>query len=92
MKLLLKIFFKIQFQRYTKLIGLTNLFHSLSYQTKLKMKLAIATVLAGSATAFAPSSSVSRSSVATNMAFESELGVQPPLGFFNLFGLLNNAD
>ena len=56
------------------------------------MKLAVATILAGSAAAFAPSASVSRSSVATNMAFESELGVQPPLGFFDPLGLLNDAD
>merc|ERR1712029_1200975 len=34
----------------------------------------------------------SRASVATNMAFESELGVQPPLGFFDPLGLLNDAD
>ena len=56
------------------------------------MKLAIVATLAGSAAAFAPSASVSRSSVATNMAFESELGVQPPLGFFDPLGLLNDAD
>jgi len=56
------------------------------------MKLAIASVLAASAAAFAPSAQVSRSSVATNMAFESELGVQPPLGFFDPLGLLNDAD
>merc|ERR1712127_211993 len=42
--------------------------------------------------AFAPSAQVSRSSVATNMAFESELGVQPPLGFFDPLGLLDDAD
>merc|ERR1712194_8769 len=47
---------------------------------------------AASAAAFAPSAQVSRSSVATNMAFESELGVQPPLGFFDPLGLLNDAD
>ena len=56
------------------------------------MKLAIAAVLASSAAAFAPSAQVSRTSVATNMAFESELGVQPPLGFFDPLGLLNDAD
>ena len=56
------------------------------------MKLAIASVLAASTAAFAPSAQVSRSSVATNMAFESELGVQPPLGFFDPLGLLNDAD
>merc|ERR1712051_11377 len=35
---------------------------------------------------------VSRASVATNMAFESELGVQPPLGFYDPLGMLNDAD
>merc|ERR1719163_1863073 len=56
------------------------------------MKLAIASILAGSAAAFAPNAQVSRTSVATNMAFESELGVQPPLGFFDPLGMLNDAD
>merc|ERR1739838_1232910 len=53
---------------------------------------AIAALLAGSAAAFAPNAQVSRTSVATQMAFESELGVQPPLGFFDPLGLLNDAD
>merc|ERR1711982_187655 len=53
---------------------------------------AIASILAGSDAAFAPNAQVSRTSVATNMAFESELGVQPPLGFFDPLGLLNDAD
>jgi len=56
------------------------------------MKVSIAAVLAGSAAAFAPNAQVSRNSVATNMAFESELGVQPPLGFFDPLGMLNDAD
>ena len=56
------------------------------------MKLTIAAIVAGSATAFAPSAQLARTSVATNMAFESELGVQPPLGFFDPLGLLNDAD
>merc|ERR1712228_770317 len=51
-----------------------------------------ATLLAGSTAAFAPNAQVSRTSVATNMAFESELGVQPPLGFFDPLGMLNDAD
>ena len=55
------------------------------------MKLAIATILAGSAAAFAPAS-VPKVSTAMNMAFESELGVQPPLGFFDPLGLLTDAD
>merc|ERR1719183_1954776 len=56
------------------------------------MKLTIAAIVAGSATAFAPSAQLERNSVATNMAFESELGVQPPLGFFDPLGMLNDAD
>ena len=52
------------------------------------MKVTVAAILAGSAAAFAPGSRVSRSSVATKMAFESELGVQPPLGFFELLDSL----
>jgi len=54
------------------------------------MKLAIAAILAGSAAAFAPAS-VSKASTALN-AFESELGVQEPLGFFDPLGLLADAD
>ena len=55
------------------------------------MKLAIASILAGSAAAFAPVS-VPKASSAMSMAFESELGVQPPLGFFDPLGLLADAD
>ena len=55
------------------------------------MKLAIATLLAGSAAAFAPAFT-SKASTAMNMAFESELGVQEPLGFFDPLGLLNDAE
>merc|ERR1719251_396267 len=51
------------------------------------MKLAIATTLVASAAAFAPSK-VTQTSTALN-AFEDELGVQPPLGFFDPLGLLN---
>merc|ERR1719384_1156138 len=53
------------------------------------MKLAISTLLAGYASAFAPTK-VAQSSTALN-AFESELGVQPPLGFFDPLGMLDNA-
>ena len=45
------------------------------------MKLAIATLLAGSAVAFSPSAQKASSS-ALKMGFESELGVVPPTGFF----------
>jgi hypothetical protein len=54
-----------------------------------KMKLILATLLS-SAAAFAPSQ-VAQTSTALN-AFEGELGVQPPLGFFDPLGLLDDAD
>ena len=43
------------------------------------------------AAAFAPVSQVARSS-ALKMSFESELGAQPPLGFWDPLGLLAEAD
>ena len=54
------------------------------------MKSAVLALLAGSASAFAPAQT-SKASTALN-AFESELGVQPPLGFFDPLGLLEDAD
>ncbi len=54
------------------------------------MKLIIAATLAASAAAFAPSK-VAQTSSALN-AFDSELGVQPPLGLFDPLGLLDDAD
>merc|ERR1719232_1318188 len=54
------------------------------------MKLAIATTLVASAAAFAPSK-IAQTSTALN-AFESELGAQPPLGFFDPLGLLDGVD
>ena len=54
------------------------------------MKLPIAATLAASAAAFAPSK-VAQTSTSLN-AFEGELGVQPPLGFFDPLGLLDDAD
>jgi hypothetical protein len=53
------------------------------------MKLAILATLAASAAAFAPSK-VAQTSTALN-AFDNELGVQPPLGFFDPLGMLDNA-
>ena len=53
------------------------------------MKLALAALI-GSAAAFAPAQ-VGQTSTALN-AFESELGAQPPLGFFDPLGLLEDAD
>ena len=55
------------------------------------MKLITLALLAGSAAAFAPASQV-RSSTALNMAFEDELGVQPPLGFYDPLGLVEDGD
>merc|ERR1719203_1611907 len=55
------------------------------------MKLAITALLAGSAAAFAPAS-MPKASTALNMAFESELGAQPPLGFFDPLGLVADGD
>eukprot|EP00591_Stephanopyxis_turris_P007349 CAMPEP_0195507218 /NCGR_PEP_ID=MMETSP0794_2-20130614/701_1 /TAXON_ID=515487 /ORGANISM="Stephanopyxis turris, Strain CCMP 815" /LENGTH=200 /DNA_ID=CAMNT_0040633827 /DNA_START=34 /DNA_END=636 /DNA_ORIENTATION=+ len=55
------------------------------------MKLAILALAAGSAAAFAPAMNKGPST-ALNMAFESELGVQPPLGFFDPLGMLEDAD
>ena len=54
------------------------------------MKLIIAATLAASAAAFAPAK-VAQTTTSLN-AFEGELGVQPPLGFFDPLGLLDDAD
>ena len=54
------------------------------------MKLAIAALLIGSASAFA-SDQVGKASTAMN-SFESELRYQAPLGFFNPLGMLADAD
>ena len=54
------------------------------------MKSAILATLAASAAAFAPAP-VAQTSTALN-AFEGELGAQPPLGFYDPFGMLDNAD
>ena len=56
------------------------------------MKSAILATLIASAAAFAPSQDAARSSVATNMAFESELGAQAPLGFFDPLGMVADGD
>ena len=54
------------------------------------MKLIIAATLAASAAAFAPAK-VAQTTTSLN-AFEGELGVQAPLGFFDPLGLLDDAD
>jgi len=55
------------------------------------MKLAVAASLIASAAAFAPAQQKA-SSTALSMAFEDELGAQPPLGFFDPFGQLSGED
>ena len=54
------------------------------------MKSAIIAAIIGSAAAFAPAP-VAKTTTAIN-AFEDELGAQPPLGFFDPLGLLDDAD
>ena len=57
------------------------------------MMLALAALLAGSAAAFAPSSKVGKaSSTALNSAYENELGVIAPTGFFDPFKLSEDID
>ena len=55
------------------------------------MKLTIAATLATSAAAFAPASKVASSSTSLK-AFESEIGAQDPLGFYDPLNLLEGAD
>ena len=54
------------------------------------MKLALLSSLVAGAAAFAPAQQGASSTALS--AFENELGVQPPLGFFDPLGLLTNAD
>eukprot|EP00585_Thalassiosira_rotula_P024541 CAMPEP_0196228252 /NCGR_PEP_ID=MMETSP0913-20130531/201_1 /TAXON_ID=49265 /ORGANISM="Thalassiosira rotula, Strain GSO102" /LENGTH=135 /DNA_ID=CAMNT_0041507847 /DNA_START=34 /DNA_END=437 /DNA_ORIENTATION=+ len=54
------------------------------------MKIAALAALVGSAAAFAPAQT-GKATTALN-AFESELGAQPPLGFFDPLGMLDDAD
>jgi len=54
------------------------------------MKVIIASLI-GAAAAFAPSN-LAPVSTSLNMAFEEELGVQAPIGFWDPLGLLNDAD
>jgi len=55
------------------------------------MKLFILSILAGAAAAFAPSTGKAPVT-SLNMAFESELGSQPPLGFFDPLGLVADGN
>ena len=56
----------------------------------INMKTTIATSLIASAAAFAPAK-VANTNTAIK-AFESEIGAQPPLGFFDPLGMLDDAD
>ena len=56
------------------------------------MKSVIAVSLIATAAAFAPAQQSARTSVATNMAFENELGAQPPFGFYDPLGLVADGD
>ncbi len=56
------------------------------------MKFAVLASLLASAAAFAPAKNSARTSVAVNMAFETELGAQPPLGFYDPLGLVADGD
>jgi hypothetical protein len=55
------------------------------------MKLAIVASLIAGAAAFAPAQT-GKASTALNMAFENELGAQPPLGFFDPLGMVADGD
>jgi len=57
----------------------------------MKLLSVCAAAILGSAAAFAPSFKAA-SSTSLGMAFENELGVQAPLGFFDPLGMLNDAD
>merc|ERR1719221_192089 len=56
------------------------------------MKLATILSLFAGASAFAPTQKSSQTNIATKMAFEEELGAQPPLGFFDPLGIVADGD
>lgn len=56
------------------------------------MKLLVASLLAASAAAFAPTFTSKTTSPSLKMAFENELGAQEPLGFYDPLGLVSDAD
>jgi hypothetical protein len=58
----------------------------------MTMKIAaLVTLFAGSAAAFAPATT-GETSTALSLSFESEIGAQAPLGFWDPLGLLKDAD
>lgn len=58
----------------------------------MKSSIALFCLLAGLAAAFAPCRKEISSATVSRMAFEDEIGAQPPLGFWDPLGLLKNAD
>jgi hypothetical protein len=62
--------------------------HTISFLNLVNMKSAVLASILATAAAFAPAQQAT-TSTALNNAFESELGAQPPLGFFDPFGLLS---
>jgi len=56
------------------------------------MKSAILSTLIASAAAFAPAKQQAMTSTTSLAAFEDELGAQPPLGFFDPLGLVEDGD
>ena len=64
--------------------------HTLSLTLIPTMKCILFAALVGSAAAFAPAPVVKTTSALN--AFESELGAQPPLGFYDPLGFLDRAD
>lgn len=57
----------------------------------MKSVIICAALLISSAAAFAPAPATKTSSITALNAFESEIGAQPPLGFFDPLGLLDEA-
>ena len=55
------------------------------------MKLTILATLFAAAAAFAPAKQAAKTSSSLK-AFEDELGAQPPLGFYDPFGMVANGD
>jgi len=56
------------------------------------MKLAVFASLLAGAAAFAPAQKQRTTSVATHMSFENEVGVTPPIGFYDPLGLVKDGD
>lgn len=55
------------------------------------MKLALVSALVASASAFSPAASVQKATALSASPYESEIGVVPPLGFFDPMGFLQDV-